>query len=163
MKFGSRPHKAGSSCIWRPVRQRTATPRCGVLGSDHPLIERTDHGELAMNRSMNNTTNRTTKTSFASRPIRIALAMKIAFAILAANVSFAAAKALLVKAPDSQPARVAADASSVQPFILPIDWQESTAVAQSDPTQNCHGVTVETDEGYGVRGQTIRFVCRKAL
>ncbi|CCJ05893.1 hypothetical protein [Methylocystis sp. SC2] len=115
-----------------------------------------------MNRSMNNTTNRTTKTSFASRPIRIALAMKIAFAILAANVSFAAAKALLVK-PDSQPARVAADASPVKPFILPIDWQESTAVAQSDPTQNCHGVTVETDEGYGVRGQTIRFVCRKAL
>ncbi len=51
----------------------------------------------------------------------------------------------------------------MKPFILPIDWQESTAVAQSDPTQNCHGVTVETDEGYGVRGQTIRFVCRKAL
>jgi hypothetical protein len=112
---------------------------------------------------MNTSTNRTTKTSFASRPVRVALAMKIAFAILAANVSFAAAKALLVKSPDSQHARVAAHAASVNPFILPIDWQESTAVAQSDPTQNCHGVTVETDEGYGVRGQTIRFVCRKAL
>lgn len=117
-----------------------------------------------MNRSMNRTTNRTTKTSsFASRPVRVALAVKIAFAILAANVSFAAAKALFAKAPDSQTARVASGESPVKPFILPIDWQETTAIAQSDPTQNCHGVTVETDEGYGVRGQTIRFVCRKAL
>lgn len=107
--------------------------------------------------------NRKTKTSIAARPVRIALAMKIAFAILAANVSFAAAKALLVTAPTSKAARVAESASGVQPFILPIDWKESTAVAQSDPTQNCHGLTVETDEGYGVRGQAIRFVCRQAL
>jgi hypothetical protein len=112
---------------------------------------------------MNNMMNGTTKSGLASRPVRIALAMKIAFAILAANVSFAAAKALLVKTPESQAARVVADASPVKPFILPIDWQEQTSVAQSDPTQNCHGVTVEIDEGYGVRGQTIRFVCRKAL
>lgn len=107
--------------------------------------------------------NLKTKTSLASRPVRIALAMKIAFAILAANVSFAAAKALLVTAPASKAARVADAASAVQPFILPIDWQETTAVAQSDPTQRCHGVTVETDEGYGVRGQAIRIVCRQAL
>ena len=112
---------------------------------------------------MNRFMNRTTKTSFASRPVRIALAMKIAFAILAANASFAAAKALLVKAPQAPAAHVAASASAVKPFILPIDWQESTTVAQSDPAQNCHGVVVETDEGYGVRGQAIRFVCRKAL
>ncbi|MGD9545280.1 MAG: hypothetical protein AB7F41_00955 [Methylocystis sp.] len=117
-----------------------------------------------MNRPMNRTAkNRTAKNSFAFRPVRVALAVKIAFAILAANVSFAAAKALLVKTPDAPSARIAASDSPVKPFILPIDWQESTTVAQSDPTQNCHGVTVETDEGYGVRGQTIRFVCRKAL
>lgn len=115
-----------------------------------------------MNGPMNRTTDRTTRT-FASRPVRVALAMKIAFAILAANVSFAAAKALLVKAPESQQVRVAASGSPVKPFILPVDWQESTTVAQSDPAQNCHGVVVETDEGYGVRGQAIRFVCRKAL
>ncbi|WP_292532563.1 hypothetical protein [Methylocystis sp.] len=115
-----------------------------------------------MIRSMNGT-QRKTRTSFASRPVRVALAMKIAFAILAANVSFAAAKAFLVKSPESQPARVAAAASPVQPFILPVDWQEPTTVAQSDPAQNCHGVFVETDEGYGVRGRAIRFVCRKAL
>ena len=112
---------------------------------------------------MNRTMNDTTKSGFASRPVRIALAMKITFAILAANVSFAAAKAVLVKTPESQPARVVAGASPVAPFILPIDWQESTSVAQSDPTQNCHGVAVETDEGYGVRGHTVRFVCRKEL
>ncbi|TLG79187.1 hypothetical protein [Methylocystis sp. B8] len=112
---------------------------------------------------MNNTMNGIAKSSFASRPAPIALAMRIAFAILVANVGFTAAKALLIKTPEGQAARVVADASPVAPFILPIDWQESTSVAQSDPAQNCHGVTVETDEGYGVRGQTIRFVCRKAL
>jgi len=112
---------------------------------------------------MNNMMNSAIKPSFASRPVRIALAMKIAFAILAANVSFAAAKALLAKAPDTQPARALVGASSVEPFILPIDWQESTTLAQSDPTQDCHGVAVEIDEGYGVRGHTIRFVCRKEL
>jgi hypothetical protein len=115
-----------------------------------------------MIRSMNRSANRPTRT-FASRPVRVAVAMKIAFAIIAANVSFAAAKALLVKAPESQQVRVAANASPVKPFILPVDWQEPTTVAQSDPAQNCHGVVVETDEGYGVRGQAIRFVCRKAL
>jgi hypothetical protein len=114
-----------------------------------------------MIRSMNRSANRPTRT-FASRPVRVAVAMKIAFAIIAANVSFAAAKAFLVKAPESQ-VRVAASASPVKPFILSVDWQEPTTVAQSDPAQNCHGVVVETDEGYGVRGQAIRFVCRKAL
>ena len=112
---------------------------------------------------MNRTTNGFAKTGFASRPVRIALAMKIAFAIVAANAGFAAAKALFVKKPEPQPARVVANQPPIKPFILPIDWSESTAVAQSDPTQDCHGVSVETDEGYGVRGQTIRFVCRKAL
>jgi hypothetical protein len=112
---------------------------------------------------MNRTMNGTTKSGFASRPVRIALAMKVAFAILAANVSFAAAKALLVKNPETHPAHVVASASSVKAFILPIDWQESTAIAQSDPRRNCHDVAVQTDEGYGVRGQIIRFVCRKEL
>ena len=110
---------------------------------------------------MNRTTNGFAKTGFASRPVRVALAMKIAFGIVAANASFAAAKALFVNAPEPKPTQVAAGAAAVTPFILPIDWQESTAVAQSDATQNCHGVTVDTGEG--VRGQTVRFVCRKAL
>lgn len=107
--------------------------------------------------------NLKTKTSFASRPVRIALAMKIAFAILAANASFAAAKAVLVKAPETSAPHVPTRASAAKPFILPIDWQEPAAVAQANAEQNCHAVTVETDEGYGVRGQAIRFVCRRAL
>jgi hypothetical protein len=110
---------------------------------------------------MNRTMNGIAKFGFASRPVRIALAMKIAFAILAANAGFAAAKALLVKTPEKPAARVAAEESPVNPFILPIDWIESTAVAQSDPAQNCPGATVES--GAGPRGQTVRFVCHKAL
>ncbi len=110
-----------------------------------------------MNRKMNGDA----KPGFASRRVRLALAMKIAFAILAANVGFAAAKALRIKAPEPQPACVVAGGSPVKPFILPIDWSESTAVAQSDPAQDCHGVPVET--GIAARGQTSRFDCGKAL
>ena len=105
---------------------------------------------------MNRTTNGFVKPGFASRPVRVAVAMKIAFAILAADVTFAAAKALLVKAPEKQPVHVVAGASPVKPFILPIDWRESTAVAQSGPTQN-YGVAVGTNEEDG------RLLSRKAL
>ncbi len=110
---------------------------------------------------MNRTTNGFAKRGFASRPVRVALAIKIAFAILAANVGFAAGKALLVKAPEPQAARVVVGGSPVKPFILPIDWSESTTVAQSDPAHDCHGVAVET--GVAARGQTSRVDCRKAL
>lgn len=98
---------------------------------------------------MNRTTNGFAKPGFASRPVRVALAMKIAFAILAVNVGFAAAKALLVKAPEPHAARVVADGSPVKPFILPIDWAEPAAVAQSDRTQGCRGLADQA--------------CRKAL
>ncbi|MBM3551730.1 MAG: hypothetical protein FJX45_08160 [Alphaproteobacteria bacterium] len=110
---------------------------------------------------MNRTTNGFAKPGFASRPVRVALAMKIAFAILAVNVGFAAAKALLVKAPEPQAVRVVADGSPVKPFILPIDWSESTTVAQSVPMQDCHGVAVETV--VAAHGRTSRVDCRKAL
>lgn len=110
---------------------------------------------------MNRRINGFAKPGFASRPVRVALAMKIVFAILAANIGFAAAKALFVKEPEPRPAHAAAGQSPVKPFILPIDWAESTAVAQSDPAQDCRGAAVETSEG--ARRQTIRFVCRQAL
>ncbi|MGD9656406.1 MAG: hypothetical protein AB7U61_02000 [Methylocystis sp.] len=119
-------------------------------------ISSTDGGNR-MNRRMNGVAN----PGFASRPVRVALAVKIAFAILTANVGFAAAKALLVKTPEPQPARVVAGHSPVKPFILPVDWRESATVAQSDPTQFCDGVAVQSSEG--ARGQVARFVCRKAL
>ncbi|MGJ0395884.1 MAG: hypothetical protein ACR65U_06645 [Methylocystis sp.] len=88
---------------------------------------------------MNRRINGVAKPGFASRPVRVGLAMKIAFAILAANAGFAAAKALRVKAPQPQPARVVAG-QSVRPFILPIDWAEPAAVAQSDRAQDCRGL-----------------------
>ncbi|MFO1102015.1 MAG: hypothetical protein U1E20_03805 [Methylocystis sp.] len=109
---------------------------------------------------MNRTTNGFAKFGFASRPVRIALAMKIAFAILAANVGFAAAKALLAKTPEPQPVRVIAGQSPVAPFILPIDWAESKAVAQSHSTADCRGVAVGTGEGESGR---MNSVCRNAL
>lgn len=82
-----------------------------------------------MNRSMR----------FASRPVRAALAVKIAIAILSLNVSVAAAKVYLSS---TKTAPVAVESGSyVTPFILPLDTP-----AASD--KSCR----ETDEGYGVRG-----------
>lgn len=89
--------------------------------------------------------------SFASRPVRAALAIKIAFMVLAADVSFAAAKALLHKEP---PAAASVIQHSAVPVIIAVDT----------PAQpECRQVIVETDEGYGVRGSVTRWVCRKAL
>jgi len=98
--------------------------------------------------------------NFASRPVRVAVAVKIAFAIMAANVSFAAAKAIFAK-PETNAPVVAASLSSVSPFILQINAVPE-GVAQTD-TQDCREVVVSTDEGYGVQGSVTRVVCRKAL
>ncbi len=109
-----------------------------------------------MNRAMNGFV----KSSFASRPVRIALAMNIAFVILAANVGLAAQKALLAKTPETRPARVVASKSPVKPFILSIDWTEPTAVAQTEPAPDCRDAAVASGEA--ARGQA-RIVCGKAL
>jgi hypothetical protein len=77
---------------------------------------------------------------FASRPIRFALVIKIIFCFLAADASLAAADVLLIK---SQEPAVAVNAPAAKP--------------------ECRQVIVEIDEGYGVSGQVIRSVCRKAL
>ncbi|KAF0126528.1 MAG: hypothetical protein FD148_2122, partial [Methylocystaceae bacterium] len=47
MHFGSRPHKGREFSHLAPCAPAHRDSPCGVLGSDHPLIERTDHGELA--------------------------------------------------------------------------------------------------------------------
>jgi hypothetical protein len=79
--------------------------------------------------------------NFASRPVRAAMAVKIAIAIVSLNVSVAAAKVYLTS---TKPAPVVAESvSSVTPFILPLD-----ASAISEKT-SCS----EADEGYGVRGK----------
>jgi hypothetical protein len=95
---------------------------------------------------------------FASRPVRVALAVKIALAILGADVSLAAAKAYFAQSEATAPV-AAASVSSAAPFILPLDGARETYAAAA----NCHEVVVQTDEGYGVRGEVTRTVCRKAL
>jgi hypothetical protein len=79
--------------------------------------------------------------NFAARPVRAALAVKMAIAILSLNVSVAAAKVYLSSA---KPAPVIAESvSSVTPFILPLD------VSIGSEKASCR----EADEGYGVRGE----------
>lgn len=108
------------------------------------------------------TTREIASRKFASRPVRVAVAVKIAFAILGANVSFAAAKAYF-HAP-AAPA-IAASVSTVAPFILPVADNATPEAAPRSmavaPT--CREVVTQTDEGYGVRGSVTRIVCRKAL
>lgn len=92
---------------------------------------------------------------FASRPVRIAVAMKIAFLILGANASLAAAKVLLTKGQE---------ASAQTPVVARIVPVEPVFVAAVEPAKDvCRQVEVETDDGYGVRGHVTRWVCRKAL
>lgn len=107
---------------------------------------------------MSRISNHMTK-GLASRPVRVDLAMKIAFALLVAAASFTTGKAFLAK--ETPAPMVETSVSSVKPFILPIDWEEKTAIAQSDA--DCRSVTVNADEGYGVRGKTARVVCGNAL
>ena len=86
----------------------------------------------------------------ASRPVRAALAVKIAIAILGVNVSVAAAKVYLSS---TQPTPVVAERlSSPTPFILPLD----AAAAGKAP---CRETSVLADEGYGVRGSVARVTC----
>ena len=109
---------------------------------------------------------RTFSQKIASRPVRAALAIKIALVILGANASFAAAKALLSKAPDQVAIRVAPSVDKAKPYIIPVKdeaaMDKTTALAEAG-SQDCRTVSVETDEGYGVRGSVTRVVCRKAL
>ncbi|WP_424362177.1 hypothetical protein [Methylocystis parvus] len=114
------------------------------------------------------TARATVARKFASRPVRAALAVKIAFAIMAANVSFAAAKAVFHKTDAAAPI-AATTGSSVKPFIIPVE--DKTEIVPEAATQTtevaslsgCHDVVTQTDDGYGVRGTVTRTVCRKAL
>jgi hypothetical protein len=105
----------------------------------------------------------------ASRPMRAALAVKIALAILATDVSFAAAKVVFHK-PVSAAPTVLASVSTVKPFILPVEDRAEAApeaatqnIEVASAAQGCREVVTETDDGYGVRGKVSRIVCRKAL
>jgi hypothetical protein len=89
-------------------------------------------------------------SSLASQPVRVGFAVRISFCIVAAGLALCAGKALVAKAFD------------MSAHAAPVMARE--AVAAQQPAQDvCRQVTVEIDEGYGVRGQTTRWVCRKAL
>lgn len=62
----------------------------------------------------------TVSRKFASRPVRAAVAVKIAFVLVAATAGFAAAKAHSAKSEAPAPI-VAASVSTVAPFILPVE------------------------------------------
>ncbi|WP_036293769.1 hypothetical protein [Methylosinus sp. PW1] len=92
-------------------------------------------------------------TEFASRPIRTDAAMRMAFVILGATVALAGAKAFLAQSV----------AAPVPPTAPVASIAEPASFAAADAAQSvCRPVVVEIDEGYGVRGQVTRWVCRKA-
>jgi len=92
-------------------------------------------------------------TEFASRPVQTAAAMRMAFVILGATVALAGAKAFMAQS-------VAAPVAPTE-AVAPI--AEPATFAAAEATQSvCRRVNVEIDEGYGVRGQVTRWVCRKA-
>ncbi len=98
-------------------------------------------------------------TDFASRPVRVASAVKIAFLILGVNVCLVAGKALL-----AQGLATPAMAESVAPALVSKAAVQPIAEIVEQPARDvCRRVEVETDEGYGVRGHVTRRVCRKAL
>ncbi len=100
--------------------------------------------------------NRSFSTTSASRMLRAAAVIGVMG--VCANVSVAAARALLM----SQPAApAAASVARANPFILALETAPD-AKAETGK-EECREVVVETDEGYGVRGTVTRIVCRKVL
>jgi hypothetical protein len=90
-------------------------------------------------------------SNLASRPIAVAYAVKIAFCIVAAGVSLCVGKALLT---NGLATSAMAQTSATPPLATVIEEPVKTA---------CREVSVETDEGYGVRGHVVRHVCGRAL
>lgn len=88
--------------------------------------------------------------TLASQPVRVGYAVRVSFCIVAAGLALCVGKALLAKGLD------------MSAHAAPVVARDSVAIKA--PVQDvCRQVIVEIDEGYGVRGQTTRWVCRKAL
>jgi len=110
-----------------------------------------------------------TARAFASRPVRFAFAMKIAFVLIGANVSFAAAKAIFSTSGETPAAvkQIAAAPAPKKPVFMPVS--EATQVAAMDAAvksaqaRGCRLVDVQTDEGYGVSGHVTRTVCNRVM
>ena len=86
-------------------------------------------------------------SDFASRQVGAAAAMRVAFSILALTASLGIGKALMTH--------------GLAPGVTKTVAAPAQQVAIAKDT--CRQVTVETDEGYGVRGEVTRWVCRRAL
>ncbi len=95
-----------------------------------------------------------TSMQFRSRSTAVALATKITLCLLAADVSLAAGKFLLVNGLEPTSGAAPAAAPSAKPASLPRDGSQG---------QECRSVIVEIDEGYGVSDHVTRWVCRRAL
>ena len=96
-------------------------------------------------------------TAFAQRPVRPAVAMKFAYCLLAATVGLAAGKVVLAKMQE-------APAASRVAMALATPVAQTAFAPQIDAArETCREVQAEIDDGYGVRGQVTRWVCRKAL
>jgi hypothetical protein len=88
---------------------------------------------------------------FASRPVGVAHAVKISFCIVGVGLSLCVGKALLTYGLTTG---AMARTLTTQPMATIID----------EPTNNiCHDVSVEIDDGYGVRGHVTRHVCGKVF
>jgi hypothetical protein len=91
-------------------------------------------------------------SSLASQPVRVGYAVRVAFCILAAGVALCVGKTLLAKS------------LSMSAMAAPMVARQAISPAAQEPAKDvCRQVTVELDEGYGLRGHATRWVCRKAL
>jgi hypothetical protein len=90
-------------------------------------------------------------TSFASRPVGVAYAVKIAFCMVAAGVSLCAGKALLNSG------------LATSAMAQTVATQPLATIIEEPAAAPCRDVSIEIDEGYGVRGHVVRQLCGKAL
>ena len=90
-------------------------------------------------------------SKFASRPVGVAHAVKVSFCIVGVGLSLCVGKALLTYGLTTG---AQAQTVATQPMATIIDPPASSL---------CHDVSVEVDDGYGVRGHVIRHVCGKVL
>jgi hypothetical protein len=84
-------------------------------------------------------------SDIASRPVSIAIALKIAFVLLVADIAVIGGKALLSEG----------GSRSAAPIVATLKPEAGQMV--------CREVSVKTDEGYGLRGQKTRVICSQAL
>lgn len=92
--------------------------------------------------------------AFASHPVPSAIAMRLAFCLLAATAPIAVGKVVLAKAQEAPAAKHAVMALATRAA------DASLAIQIAAAEQTCRQAQIEVDDGYGVRGHVARWVCR---